>query len=721
MECARCRHPNRESARFCGKCGASLQVGLNCPRCATFNPLGQKYCDSCGEPLVTEAEPQRPRDARDYTPRHLVEKVLTTRSALEGERKQVTVLFVDLVDSMLLAEKVDAEEWHRVLDRFFQILADEVHRFEGTINQFTGDGIMALFGAPVAHEDHARRACHAALRVKDALHAYARTLKPRGLEFVVRMGLNSGEVVVGKIGDDLRMDYTAQGHSVGLAARLQHAAPAGAIHLTEHTARLVEGFFTLQERGTASIKGVSAAVPIFELCAIGPLRTRLDSSGARGFSRLVAREGELAWLDSILARAAEAHGQVVGVVADAGVGKSRLCLEFVNRCRDRGLAVHEAHCPAHGSTVPWLPIRELLRSILGVADDAPEQVRGKICEQIVAIDRGLEDSAPLVLDMLGVAGADGGQLAAPGARERLAAFVRRFVRSKSAIEPIVLLLDDAHWIDRESDELMRELAAAVPGTRTLLVANFRPEYRPAWIGGANYHQLSLSPLSDDACRELLRDLLGSDPALDDLAQRICERTAGNPFFVEELVRGLASSGGLTGERGAYRPSASRLATLALPATVQSLLAARIDRLGERAKQVLQAAAVIGKEFDEALLEAVSEAAQSELAAALATLQDAEFVHLLSPYPRPEYAFKHPLTREVAYQSQLVEPRSRTHARAAAALERLRAERLGEYAALIAHHWEASGMRFEAARWQRRAALQVSNIKLKVRRPHRTNR
>jgi class 3 adenylate cyclase len=692
-----------------------LQAGINCPRCATFNPLGQRFCDSCGERLAVEEQTERGRDPRDYTPRHLVERVLTTRSALEGERKQVTVLFVDLVDSMLLAEKVDAEEWHRVLDRFFQILAEEIHRFEGTINQFTGDGIMALFGAPVAHEDHARRACHAALRVKEELRAYARTLKARGLEFAVRMGLNSGEVVVGKIGDDLRMDYTAQGHSVGLAARLQHGAPAGAIHLTEHTARLVDGFFTLQDRGTASIKGVSAPVPIFELCEIGPLRTRLDASGVRGFSRLVAREGELAWLDSILARAGEAHGQVVGVVADAGVGKSRLCLEFVNTCRDRGFAVHEAHCPAHGSTVPWLPIRELLRSILAVADgDLPEQVQRKVSEQLLAIDPGFQEALPLVLDLLGVAGADAGLIARAGSRERLAAFVRRFVRSRSAIEPVVLLLDDAHWIDRASDEILCELAASVPGTRTMLLANFRPEYRPAWIGGANYHQLSLSPLSDEACRDLLRDLLGSDPSLGDLAQRICERTEGNPFFIEEIVRALASSGSLTGQHGAYRSSAA-LDTLALPATVQSLLAARLDRLGEHAKQVLQAAAVIGNEFDEPLLAAVGAASDGDLAAVLASLQEAEFVHLVSPYPQPQYAFKHPLTREVAYQSQLALPRSRTHASVAAALETLRKDRLGEHAALIAHHWEASGMRFEAARWQRRAALKVSNIKVRGRR------
>ena len=715
MECPRCHHENRETARFCGACGAALQAGSDCPRCATRNPPGQKFCDSCGVRLEGSGDASSPREPRAYTPHHLVERVLKTRSALEGERKQVTVLFADMVDSMLLAEKVDAEVWHRILDRFFQILAEEIHRFEGTINQFTGDGVMALFGAPVAHEDHARRACHAALRLRDELRTYAGTLRGRGLEFSVRMGLNSGEVVVGKIGDDLRMDYTAQGHSVGLAARMQQVASAGTAYVTEHTARLVEGFFDLRDRGTATMKGVSVPTRVFELCGLGPLRTRLDASGARGFSRLVGRDGELAWLEAILARAAESQGQVVGVVADAGVGKSRLCLEFVHRCRDQGIAVHEAHCPAHGATVPLLPIRELLRSYLTLGDGAgAEEVRRSVAAELRALDPGFAESVPLVLDLLGVPEADARTPAVPAAPDRVAGFLRRFVRQRSLREPVVILLDDAHWIDHASDELMRELVSAVPGTRTLLVANFRPEYRPEWIGGAHYHQLPLSPLGEGPCRELVRDLLGSDPSLGDLADRICERTGGNPFFIEETIRALASCGALVGERGGCRladPSAS----LALPMTVQSLLAARIDRLGERAKHVLQAAAVIGKSFDEPLLESVTGLVHDDVSSALAALRAAEFVHLETPFPQVQYAFKHPLTREVAYQSQLGERRARMHAAVAGALETLKTDRLGEYASLIAHHWESSGMRFEAARWRQRAALRVSSIKVKVRR------
>ena len=712
MRCPHCRHENREDARFCGECGTSLH-SMACRRCGTLNPARQKFCDSCGAALATSAgAAATARDARAYTPRHLVEKILTTRSALEGERKHVSVLFADVVDSMRLAEGLDAEEWHRILDRVFEILTRSVHRFEGTINQFTGDGVMALFGAPVAHEDHARRACHAAISAMEELRAYASTLRTHGLELSVRMGLNSGEVVVGKIGDDLRMDYTAQGHCVGLAARMEQLAGPGTVLLTEHTARLVEGFFALADLGPRAMKGVSAPVRVFQLRDIGPFRTRLDTSGFRGLSRLVGREAELAWLESILSRSMESIGQVVGVVGDAGVGKSRLCLEFSQRCRARGVAVYEVHCPAHGATVPWLAIRELLQSYFALDQgEGLEDIRRSVAHQLRTLDAGFEDAIPLVLEVLGVGDAAAPDDSPQSVATRLAAFMRRFVRLRSANEPAVLLLDDAHWIDRASDELVREVGASVRDTRTLLLANFRPEYRPAWIGGSHYQQLALSPLGEGASRELVQDLLGSDGSLDEVSDLIRERTGGNPFFTEEVVHALAASGSLIGERGAYRLTAP-VDTLALPETVQSLLAARIDRLGEQAKHLLQAAAVIGKQFDEPLLGAVSGLDGHDLGAALGALQDGEFVRLVAASPRPEYAFKHPLMRDVAYRSQLAERRARLHAAVATALEKLRADRLGEHASLIAHHWEASGVRLEAARWKRRAALKVANIRVK---------
>jgi class 3 adenylate cyclase len=702
MECPRCRHENRPTATFCGECGGGLTRDA-CPRCATANPPGHRFCDGCGAVLRRRIPPPSPI----VTPDHLADRIRRTGRALVGERKLVTVLFADVVHSMELIEGVDAEEWHRVLDRFFQILATGIHRFEGTINQFTGDGIMALFGAPIAHEDHARRGCHAALDLVGALGDYASTLAARGLAFSVRMGLNSGEVVLGRIGDDLRMEYTALGHTVGLAARVQQMAAPGTAWVTEHTARLVEGFFAMRDRGTPAMKGVSASVRVFELAGTGALRTRLDLSRRRGFSRLVGREAELARLWRLLEEALAADGRVVGVVGDAGVGKSRVCLEFVERCRAQGIAVHEAHCPAHGAAVPLLPIRELVRDCLALAPDAPDVPRA-VGERLAAIGSSAAD-APLVLELLGVP--DPTAPARAASAPALARFVAGLVRRLAAAEPCVLLVDDVHWIDAASEAVLREIAAAAVGARVLVVTNFRPDHDPRWMDGPHCGRLPLAPLGPDASQALLGELLGPDPSLAGLLDVIGERTGGNPFFIEEVVQALAGSGSLAGRRGAYRLAAP-VETLAIPATVQSLLSARIDRLGSEAKDVLQVAAVIGKQFDRALLRAVLNCDDHALGTPLATLEEAELLREVGGDTAGRYVFRHPLTQEVAYQGQLGDRRARLHGAVASALQTLMADRLGEHAALIAHHWRAAGMRYEAARWDRRAALRVASIQVR---------
>ncbi len=367
MLCSSCGHENRAGRRFCVHCGAGVE--LACPSCGASSEPGERFCGECGKNLVGFPKTSATGDPRAYTPKHLVEKILTSRSALEGERKHVTVLFADVKGSMDLAEQIDAEEWHRIMDRFFAILSEGVHRFEGTINQFTGDGIMALFGAPIAHEDHAQRACYAALHLQQELRRYADEMRlEHALNFSVRMGLNSGEVVVGKIGDDLRMDYTAQGHTVGLAARMEQIAEAGKALLTEHTAKLVSGYFTLRGLGASRVKGTSDPLQVFELEGVGRVRGRLDVSRARGFSKFVGRSHEMAALEAALDRAVAGSGQVVGVVADPGLGKSRLCYEFAERCRAREIPVYEAHGVAHGKAIPLLPILESLRGYFGITE-----------------------------------------------------------------------------------------------------------------------------------------------------------------------------------------------------------------------------------------------------------------------------------------------------------------------------------------------------------------
>ena len=556
---------------------------MSCPSCGHDNPAGARFCNECGAQL---AAPTVTREPRSYTPRHLVEKILASQSALRGERKLVTVLFADVVRSMDLAERIDPEEWHRLLDRLFRILAGGVHRYEGTINQYTGDGIMALFGAPIAHEDHAQRACAAALELARELGPLNEDVRrASGLEFAVRMGLNSGEVVVGRIGDDLRMDYTAQGHVVGLAAGVQQLAPPGGIAVTEQTERLASGFFDFLDRGEQTLKGASAPVRVFELRGLGPIRSRFDGSRARGFSRFVGRERELARLETALREAQSSRPQVVLVTAEPGAGKSRLCHEFVERAR--GVTLHYARALSHGRMLPFHATVALARSLFSIGDGAsPSEVRD-------AVRRGL-GSAPadpialdLWLDLLGMSD----HVAAPSGldpdarRTVLFRSLLDLIRARGRRELTMLWVEDLHWLDPASEGAMEMLTAGLlapesAGSRILLLATTRPEHRPVW--SSRVEGLSLEPLALEDSRALLDDWLGADEALAPLQARIEARARGNPLFIEEMIRSLLERGVLRGERGAYGLAAP-VEEVTLPETVQAVLASRIDRLADRDK------------------------------------------------------------------------------------------------------------------------------------------
>ncbi|MFQ5514482.1 MAG: adenylate/guanylate cyclase domain-containing protein, partial [Myxococcota bacterium] len=645
-------------------------------------------------------------DPRSYTPRHLIDKILQSRSAIEGEHKRVTVLFADVKGSIELAEQTGPEEWHAILDRFFQLLTDGAHRFEGTVNQYTGDGIMALFGAPIAHEDHAQRACYAALHLTRSVGELAQELRrEHGLDFQVRIGLNSGDVVVGKIGDDLRMDYTAQGETVGLGQRMEALAEAGRPYLTQATAALAEGWFELADLGEFKVKGAPGPVRVFGLDGVGSIRSRLDLSRTRGFSRFVGRADDLATLEAALEQALEGRGQVVGIVADAGVGKSRLCLEFTHRCRARGITVRQAQAVSYGRNLPLLPVLQLLRDIFGIeARDGDAVARQKIAGAVVLRDESLQRDLPLLFEFMGVPDPNrSALLLEPDERQRrLTGLLRQLLQARSREEASVYLVEDLHWIDSASEEFVERMVEVIPGTQTLLLVNFRPEYKVPWSGKSYYRQLPLLPLGPDAMRELLAHLLGADPSLGDLIERIQQRATGNPFFIEEMVQSLVDARSLEGERGAYR-LVTPVRELALPERVETLLAARIDRIDAQEKHVLQTASIIGGEFSRIVLGKVCELDAEDLDAALRKLTAAEFVHERQIYPELEYGFKHPLTQEVAYRSLLGGRRRATHAAVAKAIEELESERLEEAASLLAHHYEEAGDTLAAARWHARAA------------------
>ncbi len=653
-----------------------------------------------GAPPPTPSVPVR------ETPKHLADKIRQSKAAVEGERKQVTVLFADVKGSMELAESLDPEAFSRIMSRFFAILTEGVERFEGFVDKFTGDGIMALFGAPIAHEDHAQRACYAALHLKDEIARYATELKrEHGLSFSTRMGLNSGEVVVGTIGDDLRMDYTAQGHTVGLAQRMENLAEPNTCFVSANTAALARGYFDLEDLGEFRVKGVANPMHVHRLNGMGNSRNRFDLSRSRGLSHFVGRASDLRTLEDALEQTAAGNGQVIGVVAEAGTGKTRLCFEFLERCRAKGMRVFEGRAVAHGRNIPFLPILDVFRSYFGIAaNDNDSAARVKIAGHMMVLDQKFAETLPLVYDFLGVADPEKpARRLDPEVRQRhLIGVIRQIIRSASEKQPTVTMVEDLHWLDPASAEFLEHMVDARQGTHSLLLLNFRPEYRAEWMQKSWYRQIPLTPLDEKSTAELLASLLGSHTTIASLAAHIHQRTGGNPFFIEEVAQNLIETKHVEGSAGNYR-LITALDHLEVPATVKSILASRIDRLPEREKRLLQTASVIGKDFPETLLAEVAGLSGDELKSAIASLRKAEFLYDLALYPSVEYAFKHPLTQEVALGSLLSERRRKVHRTLAEAVERQDPEHLDEKAALLAHHWEEAGEMLAAAQWHARAA------------------
>jgi class 3 adenylate cyclase/tetratricopeptide (TPR) repeat protein/ABC-type thiamine transport system ATPase subunit len=623
-----------------------------------------------------------------YTPPYLVEKILTTRSALEGERKQVTVLFADLKGSTELIRDLDPEAAQTLLDPALQRMMDAVHRFEGTVNQVLGDGIMALFGAPVAHEDHAVRACYAGLAMQAAMRRYAEEVRrSHGLEMQMRVGLNSGEVVVRAIGNDLHMDYSAVGQTTHLAARMEQLATPGSIRLTAATLRLVEGLVQVNALGRFPVRGLPEPVEVFELVGASAVRRRLQAAAARGLTRFVGRQQELAALQQALEQAGAGQGQIVAVVGEAGVGKSRLVYEFVHSHHTPGWSVLESASVSYGKATPYFPVIDLLKRYCHIADhDDTRTIRAKLTGQVLTLDAALQDVIPALLSLLDALPDDSPfrQLDPAQRRQRTLTALKRVLLRESQVQPLLLVFEDLHWIDTETQALLDSLVESLPTAQILLLVNYRPEYQHGWGSKTYYTQLRLDPLPPMSADEFLHALLGDDASLQPLTHLLITRTEGNPFFLEESVRTLVETGVLQGERGAYHLGQA-LQTIQMPATVQAVLAARIDRLPPEEKGLLQTAAVLGNEVPLPLLQAIADLPEEVLHRSLAHLQATEFLYETRLFPECEYTFKHALTHEVAYGGLLHERRRALHARTVEALEALAGDREAEQVERLAHH------------------------------------
>ncbi len=684
MKCPRCQAENVEGAQFCEDCGARLEA--ICPSCGQPVDTRKRFCRSCGATLTTAAI--RFPSPQAYTPKHLAEKILTSKGALEGERKQVTVLFADLKGSMELLAEQDPEDARELLDPVLERMMEAVHHYEGTVNQVMGDGIMALFGAPLAHEDHAVRACYAALRMQESVKRYAEEVhRVRGIPLQIRVGLNSGEVVVRSIGSDLHMDYTAVGQTTHLAARMEQMAMPGSILLTADALRLAEGYVVVKALGPRPVKGLDAPVEVYEVVGAGTVRSRLHAAATRGFTRFVGRDSELDQLRQALERARGGHGQVVAVVGEPGVGKSRLYWEFTHSHRTQDWLILESGSVSYGKATAYLPVIDLLKAYFQIeARDDGRKIREKVTGKVLSLDRQLEPSLPALLSLLDVPVEDPEweRLDPPQRRQQTLDGVKRLLLRESHVQPLLVLFEDLHWIDAETQALLDNLVESAPTTRLLLLVNYRPEYQHTWGGKSYYRQLQIDPLPPESAEELLETLLGNDPGLQPLKRLLIERTEGNPLFLEESVRTLVETHVLVGERGAHRLGKAGQ-TIQVPATVQAILAARIDRLSTEDKRLLQAASVIGKDVPFGLLQAIADLSEEALRRGLGQLQTAEFLYEARLFPEVEYTFKHALTHEVAYGSLLHDRRRSLHARIVEAIERLFPERLGEQIELLARH------------------------------------
>jgi class 3 adenylate cyclase/tetratricopeptide (TPR) repeat protein len=713
MICAQCQSENSFNAIFCDHCGVRLERA--CPKCGEPNRQGAKFCRNCGQLInytAATAPPTVPGvpSPETYVPRHLAEKILASRQSLEGERKEVTVLFADIRGSTRLLEGLDPEDAQKLIDPILRVMMDAVHRYEGTVNQVLGDGIMALFGAPLAHEDHAVRACYAALAMQEEMRRYRRKLgQSEELGLQIGIGLNSGEVVVRSISNDLNVDYSALGHTTHMAARMQELAGGGTTLMTAATLREVEGFVQVKSVGAIQVKGVSRPVEAFEVIAATTARTRVQAAANRGLTPLVGRRTEMEVFSKLVEQAASGKGQILAMVGEPGMGKSRLVHEFARHQLGPDWLALEGASVSYGKATPYFPLIDMLRHYFQIVDgEGSEKIRDQVVMHISELDNMLKDAVPPILSLLDALPDE--QICPPvdehnwpiprqdigetikhflsmdpqQRRRHTLDAVKRVLIRESQRQPLLAVFEDLHWVDNETQAFLDGLMESLPMAHILVLVNYRPGYVHTWSDKTYYTQLRVDPLQPTSAEQLLQHLLGSNQDLIPLKQLLIHRTEGNPFFAEESVRSLVETGALVGYKGAYRPGL-RINEIRLPSTVQNVVADRIDRLPIEEKRLLQTASVIGVIVPLPLLRAVAELPADDLQRYVSHLQAAEFLYETNLFPEVEYAFKHALTTEVAYGALLHERRKHLHGRIVKALEEMTENASHDRLERLAHH------------------------------------
>jgi class 3 adenylate cyclase/tetratricopeptide (TPR) repeat protein len=712
VNCPRCECENRADARFCDSCGHVLP-GV-CADCGRVLRDEARFCDGCGHAVeaasAPSALPEAKRDPRAYTPSHIADRILNQRSAVEGERKHVTVLFADLVDSTPLVGRMDPEEVHALMDRAFQSILDTVHHYEGTVNQFLGDGVMALFGAPLALEDAPRRAVLAALAIQRGLDEIdADVRREHGSRFRMRIGIHSGFVVVGRIGDDLRMDYTAVGDTTHLADRIQARAQARQVVISDHTRSLVEGFFELHDLGVAMAKGFPEPVRAWEVVSELGVRDRVEAGAAAGLTPFVGRELELGTLLGAFESALDGRGQVVVAAGEAGIGKSRLLYEFRSRLQGEPHTWVEGRCSSYAVSTALLAVADALRGHFGIEDRDDESAAiARLEEGVAALGDDLRWCLPFLRTLLSLSSGDADVDALDGMvrRSETVRGLQALLLRLSQKSPLVFVVEDLHWIDPASEELLTWMVNVVPASRILMVLTCRPRYQPPFGEPSYLVRLAVQPLSTDSMSSMAGALVEGETLPQGLLEIVTEKAEGNPFFVEEILKSLVEDGTLALEDG--RATLQRdIGEISVPDSIHDVLMARLDRLADEPKRAIQVASVIGREFALRLLAAIREAGD-RIQDVVGELRSLELIYEKAAHPELAFMFKHALTHDVAYDSILQARRKGLHRIVGLAIEELYADRIAEHYEALAHHFERSEEWLRAYDYHVRAARRAGS-------------
>jgi len=717
MKCPKCQTENSENLKFCGECGAKLEK--ICPHCNSSNPPQFKFCGECGHDLTLPSKPipkelsfdEKLAKIQRYLPKDLTQKILAQRDKIEGERKQVTVMFCDMEGFTSLTEKLGSEQMYSIMDEVYEILIHKVHDYEGTVNELTGDGIMALFGAPIALEDAPQRAIRSALAIHQEIGKFSGKIrKERQIPPIrMRIGIHTGPVVVGTLGNDLRVEFKAVGDTVNLASRMEGLAKPGTTYITKDTYRFVKEYFEFRALGEIKVKGKEKPIETYQVLGLGPAKSRLEAAKARGLAKFIGRRKELEKLIECFGRVKAGHGQVVGIVGDAGIGKSRLVLEFRKSIEKEDLTFLEGQCLTSEQSTPYLSFINIIKEYFEVEEgDRPFVVRKKISSKVAAFDKVLMETIPFLCDMLSVSLDNFSPQSLGPEEKRKLTFeaIKALLLRESQVKTLIIILDNLQWTDKASQELLSYLVESIANARVLILGVYRPGYLHPWSDKSYYTHITLNPLTEDESAALAKVLLDVENFTIALRSLILDRAEGNPLYVEEIIHWLLEIGAIARSETGYVVSETA-SELSVPGTIQDVIMARIDRLEQDLKRTMQIASVIGRDFLFQLLRRISDMGDA-LQTYLMKLQSLEFIYEKSLFPELEYMFKHILIQDVTYHSLLTQTRKQFHERIGNAMEEIYKERLDEHCEKLAYHYQHGSNREKALEYLILAAKKAAN-------------